>query len=108
MLLECYAAIVEDNDHTAMDFFDEVLVFNRLEAEYGRRKPQYFGDEADDCPFLYSTGRGEFGNWIYFNLNWSTHRETTEKILLIAIENGLMLYDPQSKLVWGNRKPHKV
>ena len=106
MLSECYAAIVEDVDHTAMDFFDQDLVFNDLEAEYGQRQPQYFGNE--DCLFLYEVGRGQFGNWVLLFLNWSTHRDLKTKIQAIALEHGLMVDDPQSHTVWNNRRPPKT
>lgn len=106
MLSECYAAMLEGRDHTAMDFFDQDLVFNDLEAEYGQRQPQYFGDE--NCPFMYAIGHGEFGNWMLLFLNWSTHQDVQTKIETIVLEHGLMVYDPQNQLVWNNRRPSKV
>ena len=107
MLYECYDAIIKDKDHTAMEFFDEDEFLNDFEAEFGKRQKEYFGDDVDDCPFLFSTGRGEFGNWVMMNLNYSTQQITTDKIIGMALKHGLMVYDPQRKAVWGNKKPVK-
>jgi len=108
MLAECYEAIMEDKDHTAMDFFDENLLLKDFEKEYGKLHAEYFGEDVDDCPFLFSQGKGEFGNWILFHLNWSKYQETTNKIVTIALQHGLMVYDPQRGAVWGNRRPPKI
>lgn len=108
MLQECYDAIIEEKDHTAMDFFDEDAFLSDFEAEFGKRQKEHFGEEVDNCPFLFSTGRGQFGNWVFFNLNWSTHKETENKIVPIALKHGLMVYDPQQKSVWGNKRPPKI
>lgn len=108
MIYECYDAIFEETDHTAMDFFDEDALFADLEIEYGKRQTGYFGEDVDDCPFLFSSGRGEFGNWVLMHLNFSTHQETKNKIVSIAIKHGVMVYDPQQKAVWGNKRPSKM
>jgi hypothetical protein len=108
MIQECYDAIINNKDHTAMDFFNEYILLNDFEIEFGKRQKDYFGGEVDNCPFLYSTGREEFGNWIIMNLNWSTHQETKNKIVAIALKHGLMVYDPQQKVVWGNKRPPKM
>lgn len=107
MIYECYNAILKETGHTAMEFFDEDAVFGDLEIEYGKRQSGYFGKDVDDCPFLFSSGRGEFGNWILIHLNSSTHQETKNKIVSIALKHGVMVYDPQQKAVWGNKRPKK-
>lgn len=108
MLQECYDAIIEGKDHLAMDFFDEDVLFSDLEIEYGKKQKEYFGDDVDHCPFLFSTGRGQFGNWVFLNLRWSTHQDATNTIVSIALKHGLMVYDPQQEAVWGNKKPAKI
>ena len=108
MIYECYDAIIENKDHTAMDFFDENALLDDLAIEFGERHQEYFGKDIDDCPFLFSTGRGEFGNWVFLNLNWSTHQDTKSKLVSIALKHGLMVYDPQRKGVWGNKRPPKT
>jgi len=65
MLAECYERILEGEDHMAMDPFDEESLFADLEAEFGERQHGYFGEDVDECPFLFSTGRGEYGNWFF-------------------------------------------
>ena len=108
MLQECYDAIIDDKDHTAMDFFNEDIFLNEFEIEFGKRQKEYFGNDVEDCPFLYSTGRGQFGNRVIMNLNWSSHQETQSKIIPLALKHGLMVFDPQQKVVWGNKRPPKI
>lgn len=107
MLKECFENIMEEKDHNAMDFFDEESFYIDMETEFGKKETQYFGKEIDDCPFLFETGKGEFGNWIIFNLVWSNYQETTNKIVAIAVKNGIMVYDPQRECVYGNERPKK-
>ena len=78
-----------------------------MEAEYGIRQPQYFGTEIDDCPFLYVTGKGAFGNWMVFNISWSDYQKVIDVIVEIAVKHGIMVYDPQRESVYGNRRPKK-
>ena len=107
MLSECYDAIIEENSHTAMEFFNEDEFLNGFEEEFGKRQKGYFGKEIDDCPFLFSIGTGEFGNWVLMHLNSSTQQITSNKIIAMALKHGLMVYDPQRKAVWGNKRPVK-
>jgi len=107
ILKECYEAIMDEKDHTAMEFFDEAPFFADMEAEYGIRQPQYFGTEIDDCPFLYETGKGEFGNWIVLNISWSDYQKTIDVVVEIAVKHGIMVYDPQRESVYGNKRPKK-
>jgi hypothetical protein len=107
MLSACYAAIIEDRDHQAMEGFDENALLSSFETVFGERHSDYFGADIDECPFLYSVGRGAFGNWMICHLNWSTYVETTQKIVQIALQNDLLVYDPQHETVWGNKRPVK-
>ena len=107
MLKECFENIMEGKDHTAMEFFDEESFYAGMESEFGQRYPQFFGKEVDDCPFLYDTGKGEYGNWMVFNRVWTDYLETTNKIVDIAVKNGIMVYDPQRECVYGNKRPKK-
>ncbi|ADV48741.1 aldehyde dehydrogenase [Cellulophaga algicola DSM 14237] len=107
MLKECFESIMEEKDHTAMEFFDEKTFFTDMETEFGTQQAQYFGEEIDNCPFLYETGKGDYGNWILFNLVWSDYQDTTSNIVAIAVKNGIMVYDPQRESVYGNRRPKK-
>ena len=117
MLQECYEAILEDTDHIAMDFFDQTELIKDFEKEYGTWQGEYFGNVSedenandnaiDDCPFLFHTGQGKFGNWFLFHLKWSAHQTTTQTIINIALKHSLMVYDPQRACVWGNKRPPK-
>lgn len=107
MLKDCYNSITQEKDHISMDFFDNEPFYSEMEIEFGKRQPQYFGTEIDDCPFLYETGKGQYGNWIVFNLTFTNHQETNNKIIEIAVKNGIMVYDPQRECVYGNKRPKK-
>jgi hypothetical protein len=108
MLKTCYAAIIEEQDHPAMEAFDEEVLLSSFAEEFGVRQKDHFGVDTDACPFLYSVGRGSFGNWMVCNLNWSTHLEASKKIVQIALQQGLLVYDPQHESVWGNKRPVKA
>ena len=105
MLKECFDRIMDGNDHIGMDFFNSKSFYSDMESEFGKRESQYFGADVYNCPFLYDTGEGEYGNWIVFNLSWKDHQETSNKIIEFAVKNEIMVYDPQIEGVYGNKKP---
>lgn len=98
MLAAVYKATGQGNDHPAMAPFDIGEIDRALKDEFGDV------NEDPDGPFLYTFDQGEISPWLSINVNHSQVAAVTDRIIAVALQHGLMVYDPQRELVWGNRR----
>ena len=98
MLADVYQSICEGKDHPAMAPFDTAVVERDLISEFGDV------NNDPDGPFLYGVDRGSVSPWLTINVGYSQVEAVTDKLARLAIQHGLMLYDPQRDVVWGNKR----
>lgn len=68
-----------------------------------------FGDDDKnaECLIACAWGSTKDADWLLIQCNFSKAEEVLEKIVPIALDLELLIYDPQREVVWGNRRPQK-
>src|SRR5688572_16219642 len=105
MLAEVYGAICNGQTaHPAMGTFDLPELERALKAEFGNysKEPDMF-----DCPIHCERGASDSGTWLIVQCQHSESEEVKSRVIPIALERGLLVYDPQRQAVWGNQRPPK-
>lgn len=88
MLTEAYEAICAASGHAAVDTFDTAGLERDLQARYGVVDP-------DDLPFALETGEADGSSWLVVNCPGSGAEEIRDVLVPLALDRGLMAYDPQ-------------
>jgi hypothetical protein len=102
MLAEVHKAICDGADHPAMAPFDMDALEDALEAEFGEYK------NNPDATIIGESGNGASANWLILQCAHSDANLVAAKVVPIAIKHGLLVYDPQRQVVWGNKRPAKT
>ena len=105
MLAEVYGVICDGQTiHPAIAPFDLSDLEAALRSEFGdyTKEPEMF-----DCPIHCDRGESESGTWLIVQCGHSDAAEVSSRVVPIALERGLMVYDPQRQAVWGNKRPPK-
>ncbi len=98
MLADSYESICAASGHAAVDGFDTAGLQRALQDHYGVTDP-------DDLPFAVETGEAVGSSWLVVNAPFSGADEVRDVLVELALARGLMVYDPQREVVWGNRRP---
>lgn len=98
MLSEAYEAICNNVGHEAMDTFDSVKLKKALVKEFGK---QIMGKGE---PFKLEFGSADNSTWALCHLPVGTRFDVIGRIVTIAMNQCLLIYDPQIEGVWGNRR----
>jgi hypothetical protein len=98
MLTNVYKAICDGKDHPAMAPFDTASLERDLKGAFGDV------NSNPDGPFLYSFDLENASPWLSICVNYSQVNAVTDKIVALALHHGLMVYDPQRGIVWGNKR----
>ena len=101
MLDEAYNAIRDGGDHPAMAPFDLAALERALTDEFGDYKNT--AGSAIAC----ETGNTTAAAWLIVQCARSAAESVTAKVTPIACGQGLLVYDPQREVVWGNKRPPK-
>jgi hypothetical protein len=99
MLAEVYEAICESRPHPAMAAVDMTAFVDDLDLKF--HKP----NENVDGAFVYEFVQNHALAYVVLNCNFSATTEVEPVVVDLALEHGLLVYDPQRELVWGNRRP---
>jgi len=102
MLAEAFEALSEGRDHPAMTKFDVQGLEQALKDAFG----DY--DKNADCLIACAWGSTTVADWLLIQCNFPVAEEVLEKIVPIALDLELLIYDPQREVVWGNRRPQKL
>jgi len=105
MLAEVYAAICDGQTaHPAITTFDLAELEAALKAEFGdyTKEPDMFG-----CPIQCERGASDSGSWLIAHCEHSAAGDVSSRVIPIALDRGLLVYDPQRQTVWGNKRPPK-
>jgi hypothetical protein len=98
MLAEAFTAISEGDAHPAIAPFDLKELEQALEAAFGEYKKD---PESMICCDARSS---EAGSWMIVQCSFPDAKTVEAKLVPIALELGLLLYDPQRGIVWGNKR----
>jgi hypothetical protein len=99
MLAEVYKAICDSTPHPAMAAVDMTAFVHDLDLKF------HSPNENADGPFLYEWTQNDALAYVVLNCNFSAISEVEPVVVALALEHGLLVYDPQRELVWGNKRP---
>ncbi len=102
MLAEVYESIRQGRDHPAMATFDLPAFEEALRDEFGAA-----AFETDGL-LLFASGSSPNANWAIVECAHSVANEVAMRLIPVALAHELLVYDPQGKGVWGNKRPPKV
>jgi hypothetical protein len=103
MVKEVHDAIGQDRSHPAMARFDPKNFESCLRSEFAAELMDgLLPFEFESCDFT-----GETGNWFNVHLGYGKLAEHTKLLVHAAVECGLMVYDPQRGVVYGNSRPKR-
>ena len=100
MLADAYDAMCHERGHAAVDSFDVAELSRAIQALYG-------GPAAQDAPFVLDGGSHDGSSWLIVNCTHPAASSVRDSILDLVLSRGLLLYDPQRAVVWGNTRPAK-
>ena len=98
MLIDAYEAICAASAHSAVDNFDTAELERALQHHCEIL-------DIDELPFAVETGEAAGSSWLVVNCPFSAADEIRDVLVTMALDRGLMVYDPQRQVVWGNRRP---
>ena len=101
MLEETYFAICAGHDHPAMAPFDLPALERAIKAEFGDYTASVEG------PIVCEASGTSAANWLIVSCAHSVSEVIFSRLAPIALEQGLLVYDPQRGGVWGNKRPTK-
>lgn len=105
MVVQVYEAICNGQSHPATAAFDVAEFESALISEFGnyQNEPDMF-----DC-IIHSVGSASDGSncWLIISCAHSNSAEVSSRLLPLALQRDLMVYDPQRQAVWGNKRPPK-
>jgi hypothetical protein len=101
MLAEVYDAICEGRDHPAMAPFDLAALERALKDEFGDYENHVVGSVVCE------TGSTATASWLVVRCAASMAQSVVAKVVPVAIALDLLVYDPQRRCVWGNKRPPK-
>jgi hypothetical protein len=85
-------------DHADGELDDRIVAFyEELRAAYPDRGSMY--EDIDNCPWA-SMPLGTGIDHVFMNILWSAGDRVLEVIYQLAMENGLVVYDPQDDTVY--------
>ena len=97
MLAQAYRALSEGRDHPAMQRLDL--------SELARALKDEFGDyDTAQCVIACATGQTQRADWLTIQCSFSDADSVVSRLVPLVLDLGLMLYDPQREVVWGNRR----
>jgi hypothetical protein len=102
---EVLAPIDEDTAHSTMQRFDALGFVGDLQAEFGGERR--WSDDAADPPFLFEIAdfTGTPANWVMVNMGFGNVASVLPKLANVATNHGLVVYDWQTEVLHGGRKP---
>ncbi len=101
MVAEAYKCICDGHSHPAMAPFDLVALASALEHEFG----DHTG--ASEGEILSETGTVDGASCLVVHCAHSAAASISPRVAAIALSQGLLVYDPQRDVVFGNKRPPK-
>jgi hypothetical protein len=105
MIVQVYEAICEDQPHPATGAFDVAEFESALISEFGNYKKE---PDAFDC-LIHSGGSACDGSncWIIVCCAHPMAAEVESRLIPLALQRELMVYNPQRQSIFGNKRPPK-
>ena len=101
MLAEAYKCICNGGSHWAMAPFDLAALEGALKREFGAYTTATPGE------VLCESGTADGASWLVVQCSHSAAASVAPRVASIALSQGLLVYDPQRNVVFGNKRPDK-
>jgi hypothetical protein len=101
MLAEAFKCICDGGSHRAMAPFDLAALESALKREFGDYST------ATEGEILCESGTAQGVGWLVVHCAHSAAASISQRVASIALSQGLLVYDPQRTVVFGNKRPSK-